>query len=526
MAAHSDSFFDDLRFGLFSNQIAKIVALFVGCGMAIMLATQVADPDSNGIAVLLRWVTGFAFIASVVSPRLGIYLVAFACPVLDIVKRLLILYSNIDMLDVTSVLALAPVVLGGSVIGTFSSRLLFKKKFFDVGEGYLFAIMAGIVSLVGLNAIMHNTESKLGLLRSLGETSIYLSLMFLVSVHFKRHEEIAKLLRLWVMVFLPVALYGFWQKFFGLADFERRYLLSGLTVITDDYLGSARVFSTLNSNHSFSVTMACTAIIALIQRQMPAYTDWQRMVKRLGRFFFLVFVAACLISLRRTGWLVIGLAVFGIYCFSSRKRTGFFYGICIGFGGLVIFNAAYIYTRLPIWDDVIQSALPNSMNAFHLQTFNDRLYSFITLTEVSGVWTAFGLPERERTNFSVHDAITESLVKYGALPLFIFLGVMAVILIASHRMVWREHDLARRRYVTLLLSLIFSNLFVGAMLQSHINIFPINFIFWFCVGALLKVVLQEQTAQHEAELAERQAAANITLHQPRSERRRPLAFTQ
>ena len=162
---------------------------------------------------------------------------------------------------------------------------------------------------------------------------------------------------------------------------------------------------------------------------------------------------------------------------------------------MIIFNAAYLLSVLPRWEEIIQSFLPGTDEALHLQTFNERLYSFMSLTSDPGMWSFFGLPVSERGNFALHDAISQTLVEYGAIPLIVFVGLLIAVLCLSHQLVWREHDLPRRKYVALLLSMVFANLFTGALMQSHINIFPINFIFWFCVGALLKVVFQERSSR-------------------------------
>ncbi len=121
-------------FEMFAPQILNAVVAVTGCVLAVVLGLQVTSSDVNGLAVLMRWVTGIAFIISLMSPKTGIYLVLLACPVLDFVKRLLILFSSVDMLDVASVLALAPALMAGAVLGTFGSRLFFKKRLFLPGK--------------------------------------------------------------------------------------------------------------------------------------------------------------------------------------------------------------------------------------------------------------------------------------------------------------------------------------------------------------------------------------------------------
>ncbi len=74
--------------------------------------------------------------------------------------------------------------------------------------------------------------------------------------------------------------------------------------------------------------MASCAVISLLQRYLPATTGWQNKIKGHGVMLFLLYSAATLISLRRTGWLLIFFSLAGAYCFRSRFRTIVFYTIC------------------------------------------------------------------------------------------------------------------------------------------------------------------------------------------------------
>ena len=196
--------------------------------------------------------------------------------------------------------------------------------------------------------------------------------------------------------------------------------------------------------------------------------------------------------MRRTGWLLVGFSLAGAVCFRTRLRTIVFYSTCFLGGLTIIFNAEYIYTQLPGWESSLQSNVPGYDQAFQLQTFNDRLTSFQTLRNDPGIWSAFGLPTDERSSIFVHDAISETLVSYGVVGMLAFLTVLVLVLTVSHQLVWKATNPTDQYYASLLLSFIFANLFVGALMQSHINIFPVNFIFWMCAGALLKITFNQQ----------------------------------
>jgi hypothetical protein len=150
---------------------------------------------------------------------------------------------------------------------------------------------------------------------------------------------------------------------------------------------------------------------------------------------------------------------------------------------------------LPYWDSLLFSAMPTYGQDFQLETFNDRLFSFQTLTDRKEIWTFFGMPPSDQAGFSVHDAITQTIMAYGVVGMVVFLTVLVAGLVISHRVVWRSTDPVERSYAALLLSLVFSNIFVGAVMQSHIAIFPINFLFWLCAGALTTVTFKKPAVE-------------------------------
>ena len=196
------------KVGLFTNQIIKFVILGLGCVFSVMIGVQVTDADANGLATFSRYVTAATFVTAMISPRLGIYLVLCMCPILDLFKRCLILFSSVNMFDVASVLAIAPVTMAGAVGGTVFNRLIFRRRAAVPGEGRLLLILMAITSLVVLSGVLHNIDSKFTLLRNLAETCIYLCQILLIPVYFPKTEDIATLLRWCLVVFVPVALYG------------------------------------------------------------------------------------------------------------------------------------------------------------------------------------------------------------------------------------------------------------------------------------------------------------------------------
>ena len=78
--------------------------------------------------------------------------------------------------------------------------------------------------------------------------------MILISgILFPKPDDVKRLIKFCLIVYIPVALYAIWQQIFGLSDFEFNYLQTGYTItvgLLDDV--RPRPFSTLNSVHALS----------------------------------------------------------------------------------------------------------------------------------------------------------------------------------------------------------------------------------------------------------------------------------
>ena len=98
----------------------------------------------------------------------------------------------------------------------------------------------------------------------------------------------------------------------------------------------------------------------------------------------------------------------------------------------------------------------------------------------------------------IHDAITQTVAGYGVVGTLVFAIVLITALVVSHRVVWRSDKQIERNYMALLLSLVFANIFVGAVMQNHIAIFPVNFLFWLCAGALTTVTFKKPAVEAAA----------------------------
>jgi len=302
-------------------------------------------------------------------------------------------------------------------------------------------------------------------------------------------EDALKALRFALWAFLPVALYGIWQQFFGLGDFEVRFLQSGYTITVDDLDDvRPRPFSTLNSPHTLSV---CTAILAGVALLVP--------FKRGKRFLWqypvsLVYIFGSLATLGRSGIFIMPITLIGWLCFRRSWTTCLFYGTILGALMLLMLNAEPILARL----ESLKKLLPADNNsafsseAFRLGTFSERLMSFHNGLTNPRFHTLFGNPEAAEADNEnsygdtvAHDQITQTLVQYGLVGLAVSVLIAATGLWLAHRTVLRLKDHSTREIAIGLLSVVTAVIYSGMLFGGHLGLFPVDVIFAFLVGIIV-----------------------------------------
>jgi hypothetical protein len=465
--------------------IVRYVLPALGCLAAIVLGLFLVSYPNTFTSLLVSLALAI-MIAAVVNPAGGLYLLIGLSGYLDLVKRLGILTNDIQAFDVVMTLAVAP-VLFASICGGVVVRRILERRPLQAWQQRLLVVVALMTAAVLLHALSGGA-GVLGALQEFANSGAYLPLILVVGLLYPNPEELRRLVKFCLLIYVPVALYGIWQQIFGLSDFEVNYLKTGFTMnigLLDDV--RPRPFSTLNSPHALSV---CTAMLSAAAWLIP----WN---DRHGRFWRIglgtLYAAACAFTMARAGWVLLALAILSGFCFRSRILTAVFYGaIAITFAFLLtnadplLKSLDYLESRLPA-DGDLQS------QAFRLGTFSERLMSFRNDLTNPEFHTWFGnrnfqavqSSDAEEADSVVHDQVGQILISYGFCGLAVLAGLLGAGLWFGHRAVHRQQDPVLRATLVGLLSVITATVYSGMLFGSHLSVFPVNIFFFLFAGFLV-----------------------------------------
>ena len=469
----------------------KVLAIIAGFLLAFLTGWFIVA-GYNTLTTAMVCAAAAMSLVALINPKAGLYLLIIVTGYLDLTKRLGVLTDSLSEFDISVTLAVAPALMLAICIGVLIRHVLERKKM----EKWQLTLLLIVISLMAAVAVQSFHEGG-GILNSAQNflyTGGYLPLIIITSIIFPKPEEGTKVLRFALWVYLPVALYGIWQQFFGFSDFEHRFLESGFTMTVGD-LDEARPrpFSTLNSPHTLSV---CTAIFAGVSLLIPL----KREKRCLWQFpMGVLYAVSCVATLGRSGIFIIPIFLIAYLCFRKGWSTWAFYGAILGALVLLMINAEPVLKSLGSLEDMLPITDDVSEEAFHLGTFSERLMSFTNALNNPQFHTLFGNPEAAKPDALhsyeetvAHDQITQTLVRYGFVGLA-FSALMASIgLWFGHRIVLRLTEPIKRNIAIAILSIVASVIYSGMLFGSHLALFPVDVFLALLIGILVVCCLSPQ----------------------------------
>jgi hypothetical protein len=493
---------NDVRSGqtFHREALTRFVAPAAGCVAATTVGWFIVRYDNPLTATVITAAIAI-FLVAIFNPKAGLYLLMLATGYVDLVKRLGILTGNLAYGDVVVVLAIPPILCVCICMGVLFQYIIRPRRL-ERWQYTVLVIVLVLMVAVLLKAVSGGT-GLLGGLQDFANSGAYFPLVLITGILFPKPEDVRQLIKFCLIIYIPVALYAIWQQIFGLSDFELKYLQTGYTITAAGLLDDVRPrpFSTLNSPHALTVTMAILALLAFfIRLKGSKRAAWQIPAG-------ILFMGGCWASLSRAGWVVLALGMIGWICFRRASTTIGFYGLITALLVALIVNADPLIDSLGTFqDDLPDDGSALAEQTFRIETFSARLYSFRNMVTNPKFHTWFGsqdrrVPEKVASDEIVHDQLTQILVEFGFVGLSGFISLVVGALWLTHRSVFAQRDLETRTTAIALLTVLAAILYSGMLFGSHLGVFPVDVFFAVLVGALFVCCLHPgETAASGLEL--------------------------
>lgn len=484
---------------LIKERLHVIVGTVVGLAAAVGVGLFAVGYGGNPIKSLMLILGGITMIVATLRPKVGLYMLILSSAFLDLIKRLLLTFGVSSTSDVAGVLATAPMILVGTFLGACVLHPIFTKRMLDK-TGRRLALGALVLIGIAIAAGFRQANSIVELLGTVANQVAYALLLPVVYVLYrgKGIQEFEKLLRFSALTYVPVAIYGIYQFWFGYRRFEVDYLSSGLTITGINlYDLHPRPFSTLNSPHAYSTLMwfmtVCTIGLGFQLKR----------TSRAPRWLPVLYIGSLLLSFVRGAIVLAAINLLMGRWFRTRKGTLIFYCIALTAGALLIGFSQFILDRLEWFQGYLPGDSDWQQVAFRLGTISDRLQGYQSVLLNREMYTLFGhgvssydmkfVSGEEGFN---HDVLSATLFRSGIVGLVMILSLCGFTLWRIHLTVWRVRDRERKALGTVLVSI-----FV-LILLSHIggpssHVFPINLFMWLFLG--LTIVLCDESDEKSGE---------------------------
>ena len=446
--------------------------------IGLLMFVSMMSSGGNIIGKAALYLSILSFILGVLVPKTSSYIILILAGYSDLFKRFLVLDTSISQLDLVYVLAMAPVSLAGIVLSLLMSGVL--RRTLTKSDILRFCICSGVLGAVAVSIFLGG--DGLRGLRVLADYGAFIYLYFALPILFPSREALMKYTRAALIIFIPVAIYGIWQRLYGLSAFELDYLDTGLSTETrqfDDI--DFRPFSALDA--ASSLAMVCAACMLLSSVLLRA----KLLFPVVGLSLMLLFGLACVLTFTRTGWVCACAAPFFIFAFRHRSTTLLFY-----VGGVTTFLALVLCSEwfmdnLQGWQADIsgEGDYGRSTQAFRVTTLYDRFLGFSNLKNPDN-WTPFGIKGStvygegrfDDTAFS-HDAISSFIFNRG----YVLAGVIAlgglISVIKLHGTILAQ-PLQQRKYSTQIVGTC-AALLISLLAGGYIFQFPANIFLWILV---------------------------------------------
>lgn len=502
-----------------NDGIKKIILILGLVLLALLVIVQIITARGNVLAQFYLFTAIGALLYGLAYPKQAIYVSLFTTCYIDLFKRLMVLDARAVPTDLYYVLGIPPLLVFGSLVTTIISVIMRRGSIpRDLIYGAICTILFFALAAISAGGLSGGGARSMG---DVVNTGVYSCFLILIPRYFPTAEDKKKLLYYIMWLFVPVALYMFRHRYFGLAKFEYDYLLSGLTIEVRVLYDQAalRGFSTMNGGAVVSTFLSLMVLLSQIPVQ-PASVPISPVNRAIRVCLGLLFMVAAYFTVSRAGWFS-GLAAILVYAFLAKRFTAVM-GTVIGVGSVVavILCAPLIvkYNILGAIETSLQEVVLGSdggddfsQRAIVMGTMNARLDGWINLTQKPELYTPFGFhfagQKLGATDFFWgHDLIVDTLIMVGYVPIILLLFVVGLGLRLCYRYYFGlDQGSLERKIVRISFAFVVGILIGGLSNGAQLRVFPQNFYFFLFVAFIFSSYMNYSMRQRQEKL---QAAPN------------------
>jgi hypothetical protein len=476
------------------NVITKALMLAVFLGMALYITLDIILAEGRSLGRLYLYMAIAAFLCGAVASKPAFFLCLITTGYIDFFKRLMAVFGRPSPTDLYYILGIPPLLIAGAVVNLLIQFLLGRRQFRSL---HFWSLLASF-GLLGLSLVQAMGG---GSYRGVGDAvnrGAYAFLFFLIPELLPGVEDRRRVFKWMIPIFLGVALYMLRHHFFGLANFEYDYLMSGLSIesrILVENGDALRGFSTMAGAGVVAVLLSIMMLVVLVplkpEGQKTGLMEWL-----FRGVIFLILAYGSWATVSRGGW-VCGAAAFAAFFFLKtpiRAVIGYVTGaaVCLG----IMFAAPTMLKEGTLdWMQAQLNELVGGTNnayaerAIVMGTMNARLDGWKNLTTNPKIWTPFGM-KRAGGQFQDgdeayygHDFIVEFLVKYGYIALSIVVCVGLIFLVMLNRVYFHSPIASLERRICRLSLAVSAGIFVGGLGNgAQLWVYPQNFYFYLCLA--------------------------------------------
>jgi hypothetical protein len=314
----------------------------------------------------------------------------------------------------------------------------------------------------------------------------------------RRRRHVVACLAVWVGCTGLAALYGLWQQFVGLNNYERWWIYANAaTHILPG--GRLRIFSTLGSADAFGMYMAIGVVLTLALLTMTRGLAWRALLIGLMPLMML----GLLYSLTRGayGGFVVALIVVAVLARSKIYAVALTLtlvgGLIYGAGNPDDYLVSRVMTTFSPTEDASYTARADALeDAFPIiarlpfglgpATAGRKGGELLSRADVNAESAEFvGIP-LDNYYFRIG-------LENGWVGLLIFLGLLATVLVIGARTAWRLRDHRLRWLAAAIVGSIVA-MIIGSVSNNYFGYLPLNVGFWFALGVLMRLPTLDRLA--------------------------------